>query len=84
MMVVPVKVMSQMLPVKYCVKEEEATRVIDNDLGCTPADKVECLDFRTYQAWLSMEDRIGFGVGKCSHKDFHSNTDSKECFEIED
>lgn len=83
MMVVPTRMMGQMVKVKVGGKEEEETMPVDNYFNCTHTDKVECLDCRMYQACLSMEDGISFGAEKCFHKGSPSNTDPKECFVIE-
>ena len=48
MMVMPTRMMGWTVQVKAGVKEEEEARIFYNDLGCTHADKVECLDCRTY------------------------------------
>jgi len=47
-MVVPSRRIGWMVQVKTSVKEEEAARVLDNDFGCTPTNKVECSDCRKY------------------------------------
>ena len=46
MMVVPMRMMGSIVQVKDGGKEEEDVILVDNDLGCNLADKVEFLDCR--------------------------------------